>query len=133
MRVAAIVAGIMAVASAAQAQPAGLDALFAEFKPTTAGCAVGVKAKDQPPVFRGYGSADLEHAVPITPDTVFEAGSVSKQFTAAAILLLVEDGKIALTDDLRKYLPEMPDYGRPMAALGQISILGVPLALDEGA
>jgi CubicO group peptidase (beta-lactamase class C family) len=114
MRCAAIVMGLTAVASAAQAQPTGLDALFSEFKQTTAGCAVGVKARDQAPVFKGYGSADLEHAVPITPDTVFEAGSVSKQFTAAAILLLVEDGKIALTDDIRKYLPEMPDYGRPI-------------------
>lgn len=114
MRILAIVAGLAAVASAAQAQPAGFDALFADFKPTTAGCAVGVHAKDQAPVLRGYGSADLEHAVPITADTVFEAGSVSKQFTAAAILLLVEDGKIALTDDIRKYLPEMPDYGRPI-------------------
>jgi CubicO group peptidase (beta-lactamase class C family) len=108
------VLGAVALAGSAQAQPAGLDALFSEFKPTTAGCAVGVKAKDQAPVFRGYGSADLEHAVPITPDTIFEAGSVSKQFAAAAILLLVEDGKIALDDDIRKYLPEMPEYGRPI-------------------
>jgi CubicO group peptidase (beta-lactamase class C family) len=56
----------------------------------------------------------LFRSVPITPDTVFEAGSVSKQFTAAAVLLLAADGKLALTDDIRKYLPEMPDYGRPI-------------------
>jgi CubicO group peptidase (beta-lactamase class C family) len=60
---------------------------------------------------RAYGLADLEHGVPNTPSTVFEAGSASKQFTAAAILLLAEEGKLALTDDIRKYLPEIPDYG----------------------
>ena len=80
----------------------------------TPGCAVGVAEKGKPPVLRGYGSADLEHAVPVTPETIFEAGSVSKQFTAAAILLLVEDGKIALSDDIRKYLPEMPAYEKPV-------------------
>ncbi|HEY0650541.1 serine hydrolase domain-containing protein [Phenylobacterium sp.] len=114
MRFVAVLLGAAALASSAQAQPAGVDAVFADFQPTTPGCALGVKSKDQAPVLRGYGSADLEHAVPITPDTIFEAGSVSKQFTAAAILLLVEDGRIALSDDIRKYLPEVPDYGRPI-------------------
>lgn len=114
MKFAAILAGALALAAPAQAQPAAIDALFAAYTPATPGCAVGVKPKDQPPVFRGYGSADLEHGVPITPETIFEAGSVSKQFTAAAILLLVDDGKLALSDDIRKHLPEMPDYGRPV-------------------
>jgi CubicO group peptidase (beta-lactamase class C family) len=63
------------------------------------------------PILRGYGSADLEHDVPFSPDSVSEAGSVSKQFTSASILLLAEQGKLKLTDDIRKYLPEMPDYG----------------------
>ena len=56
-----------------------------------------------------YGMADLEHDVPITLDTIFEAGSVSKQFTAAAVLLLARDGKLSLDDKVRKYIPEMPD------------------------
>ena len=63
---------------------------------------------------RGYGLADLEHPVPITADSIFETGSLAKQFTAAALLLLVEDGKLALDDDIRRYLPEMPDYGMPI-------------------
>ena len=114
MRFVAILAGAAALATSAQAQPAGLDAVFARHSASTPGCAVGVAEKGKAPILRGYGSADLEHAVPITPETVFEAGSVSKQFTAAAILLLVEDGKIALSDDIRKYLPEMPEYEKPV-------------------
>ena len=80
-------------------------------KPDAPGCAIGVAEKGKPPAFRAWGMAELEHKVPITPETVFEAGSVSKQFTAAAILTLVQDGKLKLTDDIRKYLPEMPSYG----------------------
>ncbi len=59
---------------------------------------------------RAYGLADLEHGVANRPDTIFEAGSVSKQFTAAAVLLLAEDGKLSLDDPVRKYIPELPDY-----------------------
>jgi CubicO group peptidase (beta-lactamase class C family) len=57
---------------------------------------------------------DLEHALANTPNTVFEAGSVSKQFTAAAVLLLVERGQVSLDDDMRKYFPEIPAYERPI-------------------
>ena len=62
----------------------------------------------------GYGMADLERNVPITADTVFESGSVAKQFTATALLLLAQQGKISLDDPVRKYLPEIPDYGTPL-------------------
>ncbi len=62
-------------------------------------------------MLRAYGSADLEHGVAIDPATVFEIGSVSKQFTAAAVLILIEQGKLAFDDDVRKYVPELPDYG----------------------
>ncbi|MBE1162386.1 serine hydrolase domain-containing protein [Dyella acidiphila] len=75
------------------------------------GCAVGVQLGDNAPVQRAFGMADLEHAVPIGVDSVFEAGSVSKQFTAAAALILVGEGRLSLDDDIRKYLPELPDYG----------------------
>jgi CubicO group peptidase (beta-lactamase class C family) len=61
-----------------------------------------------------YGVADLEHDVPIRPDTIFEAGSVSKQFTAMAVLLLAHQGKLSLDDNVRKYIPELPDYGTPV-------------------
>lgn len=114
MRLAAVLAGVALATTAQAQQPAAIDGAFARFKPEDPGCAVGVQQKDQPPVLRGYGSADLEHGAPITPETVFEAGSVSKQFTAAAILLLAADGKLSLADDIRKHLPEMPDYGRPI-------------------
>jgi CubicO group peptidase (beta-lactamase class C family) len=63
-------------------------------------------------VNKGYGMADLEREVPITPTTVFDAGSIRKQFVAASILMLAEEGKLALTDDIRKYIPQLPDYGR---------------------
>lgn len=59
----------------------------------------------------GYGTADLDHDIPIGPNTVFHVASVSKQFTAAAILLLAQDGKLSLDDDIRKYLPEVPNFG----------------------
>lgn len=77
------------------------------------GCAMGVETGGRRDVFAS-GLADLEHGAPISADTVFEAGSVAKQFTAAAILLLAADGKLALDDDIRKFLPEMPDYGAPI-------------------
>lgn len=92
-----------------------VDRLFAGYNSLeSAGCAVSASQDGKVLVERAYGSADLEHDVPITVATPFEAGSVSKQFTAAAILLLVQDGKVKLTDDVRKYLPELPDYGRPI-------------------
>ncbi|WP_337188815.1 serine hydrolase domain-containing protein [Phenylobacterium sp.] len=97
-----------------QVRPEVIDPVFAAYTATAPGCAVGVRRGDGSPVFRAYGAADLERGAPITPDTIFEAGSVSKQFTAAAILLLVEDGKLSLADDIRRHLPEMPDYGRPI-------------------
>src|SRR5699024_8217892 len=58
-----------------------------------------------------FGAANLETQTPITDSTVFEAASVTKQFTAAAILKLIDEGKLALTDDIRDYFPELPDYG----------------------
>ena len=58
--------------------------------------------------------ADLEREVENAPDTIFEAGSVSKQFTAAAVLLLARDGKLSIDDPVRKHVPELPDYGVPL-------------------
>lgn len=105
---------LLCTVAALPAQAADLNTLFKGQDPEAPGCAVGVARTGQPATFGAYGLADLEHAVPITPETVMEAGSVAKQFTAASILMLVEDGKIALTDDIRKYIPEMPDYGTPI-------------------
>lgn len=94
---------------------AQVDAIFAPWNSReTPGCAVAVGEGGRAILSRAYGMADLEHDVPITLDTVFEAGSVSKQFTAAAVVLLAQQGKLSLTDDVRKYVPELPDYGAPV-------------------
>ncbi|WAC40397.1 serine hydrolase domain-containing protein [Pedobacter sp. SL55] len=63
---------------------------------------------------KAAGSADLEHEIANTPETRFEAGSVSKQFTSTAVLLLIESNKVGLEDEVRKYIPELPDYGKPL-------------------
>jgi len=89
-----------------------LDAIFADFAGTEGpGCAFAVSRDGQQVMSRAYGMADLEWHVPNTPETVFEPGSVSKQFTAAATILPALDGRIDPDDDIRTYFPEMPDYG----------------------
>src|ERR671910_504562 len=105
-------------ASAAAAQPAisekAVDQLFSRWTTQTPGCAVGVAVRGKPVLMKAYGMADLEHNVANTPDTVFESGSVAKQFTAMAIMLLVQDGRLSLDDQVRKYIPALPDYGVPL-------------------
>jgi CubicO group peptidase (beta-lactamase class C family) len=88
-----------------------VDHIFAAFNTHTPGCAVGVSEQGTVALRAGYGMADLERSVPVNADTVFESGSVAKQFTAMAILLLAQQGKISLDDPMRKYLPELPDNG----------------------
>lgn len=120
MRRAAVVALCLVAASVAlRGQPerpaaADVDRIFARWTSATPGCAVGVSVGGVPVLTRAYGMADLEHDVPNTPETIFEAGSVSKQFTAASVLLLARDGKLSLDDPIRKYIPELPDYGTPI-------------------
>ena len=91
-----------------------MDAVFAKWTAKTPGCAVGVAEDGKMVLERAYGMADLEHDAPNAADTIFEAGSVSKQFTAAAVLLLAREGKLSLDDQARKYVPELPDYGKPL-------------------
>jgi CubicO group peptidase (beta-lactamase class C family) len=93
-----------------------VDALFKAWSTTTPGCAIGVAVKGEPVVRAAYGMADLEHDVPNTPETIFEAGSVSKQFTAMAVMLLARDGRLSLDDAIRKHIPEVP------ASAGQVTI-----------
>lgn len=105
----------LAAARQAEDPAARLDKLFARFNSQeTPGCAVAVARDGKVVLARAYGMADLEHGVPNTPETIFEAGSVSKQFTAGAVNLLALQGKLALEDDVRKYIPEVPDYGTPI-------------------
>lgn len=91
------------------------DTVFARWNSThTPGCAVGVAREGKVLLTRGYGMADLETGTPITPQTIFESGSVAKQFTATAIMLLAQDGKLSLDDPTRKYIPELPEYDQPI-------------------
>lgn len=91
---------------------AAVDSIFAALAGTdNPGCAVGVSLNGREVLARAYGLADLEHDMPNTPVTVFEPGSVSKQFVAAATVLLAVDSRISLGDDVRDYVPELPDYG----------------------
>jgi CubicO group peptidase (beta-lactamase class C family) len=86
--------------------------IFAPFNHTdTPGCAVGASIDGATVLSAAYGMADLEHNISLSPDSVFEPGSVTKQFTAAAVLLLEQEGKLSLDDPVRKYIPELPDYG----------------------
>ena len=78
------------------------------------GCAVGVSRNGTLDHARGYGMADLEHDVPVTPRSVFSVASISKQFTAFSIGLLAQEGKLSLDDDIREYVPELPAYGKPI-------------------
>lgn len=110
-----LAAAALSAAPTAQA-PAdkSVDEIFSKWSSTTPGCAVGVAVAGKPVLAKAYGMADLEHDVPNTPETIFEAGSVSKQFTAMAILLLAKDGKLSVDDPVRKYIPELPDYKVPL-------------------
>ena len=78
------------------------------------GCAAAVSLNGETVFEKAFGLADLEHNVPNTTQTIFESGSVAKQFTAAALVLLQQDGKLSLDDPVRKYIPELPDYGVPL-------------------
>jgi len=91
--------------------PARIDAIFARFDRTSPGCGVGLGKDGHPLYTHGYGAANLEYGVPNTDSTVFESGSVAKQFTASALVLLAQDGKLSLDDDIHKYLPEVPSFG----------------------
>jgi CubicO group peptidase (beta-lactamase class C family) len=106
-----------AVPVAGQQFPANprVDRIFATWdRLTSPGCALGVLQNGRFVYERGYGMANLDYDIPNSPKLVYYVGSDSKQFTAASIGLLVLDGKIRLDDDIRKYIPEMPDYGTPI-------------------
>lgn len=91
-----------------------IDAVFSNFNSHTPGCVLGVVRSGTLVYAHGYGMARLEENVPLTPESVLEIGSVSKQFTAASIFLLEHEGKLSLDDDVRKYIPEVPTYDRPV-------------------
>jgi CubicO group peptidase (beta-lactamase class C family) len=89
-----------------------VDELFAQYdKPGSPGCSVGIIRDGKFAYRRSFGEASLELGVPLTSQSVFYMASVSKQFTAASIVLAAEEGFLSLDDDVRKYIPELPDYG----------------------
>jgi CubicO group peptidase (beta-lactamase class C family) len=88
--------------------------LFARFsRGLSPGCALAVIQDGQVVLARGYGFADLSRRAAITPRTVFDVASASKQFTAACVLLLAQRGRLRLDDDVRKYVPELPRFRAP--------------------
>jgi CubicO group peptidase (beta-lactamase class C family) len=94
-----------------KAQPK-IDKIFAAFdKPNSPGCAVGVIRGGNFIYRKGYGMGSLELGVPLSSQSIFYMASVSKQFTAASVVLAAEQGFLSLNDDVRKYIPELPDYG----------------------
>jgi CubicO group peptidase (beta-lactamase class C family) len=89
-----------------------VDKVFAKWDSTVSpGCALAAIKDGQIVYRRGYGMADLDHDIPINSQSVFHVASISKQFTAAAIILLAQEGKLSLDDDVRKYITELPDFG----------------------
>jgi CubicO group peptidase (beta-lactamase class C family) len=90
---------------------ARVDEVFSFATSSTPGCVVGVAQRGAPVITRAYGLADVERSVPLSANSVFDIGSVQKQFVAAAVLLLVQDGRLSLGDDSRTHLPELADYG----------------------
>lgn len=109
---------LLATTSLAAAQTLGqrawADSIFAELGPDTPGAAVAVVRSGQVVFRAGYGMADLDHGLPVTPETVFDVASVSKQFGGFAIASLVEAGLVDLDEEVRTYLPELPDFGEPL-------------------
>jgi CubicO group peptidase (beta-lactamase class C family) len=110
--VAALLA-IPVIVSAQDPAPAKIDSIFARFhRQDSPGCILGVSRGGKVVYEKGYGMADLERDVPITPASIFHVASISKQFTAMSILLLEQQGKLSIDDEVRKYIPELPDYGK---------------------
>jgi len=94
---------------------ARVDSVFADVDgPTKPGCAVSVMRDGALVYEQGYGRANLEYGIPITARSVFHVASVSKHFTAMAVELLVNEGKVSWDDDIRKWVPEVPDFGTPI-------------------
>src|SRR2546427_8935253 len=104
--------------TAEEKKAVAVDEIFVDLtKAGSPGCALGVYRDAKMIYSKGYGLANLEENVPITPQSVFDIGSTSKQFTAASILLLEKQGKLSINDDVRKYIPELPDYRQKVTIL----------------
>jgi CubicO group peptidase (beta-lactamase class C family) len=90
-----------------------VDQVFAQFdKPDSPGCALAVIKEGQIIYKRGYGMSNLEYGIPISPSSIFHIASISKEFTAMSVVMLANQGKLSLDDDVRKHVPEVPDFGQ---------------------
>src|SRR3954470_478386 len=87
-----------------------VDRIFAAYTSATPGCGVGIGRDGKPIYTRAFGMSNLEYGIPNSDQTVWESGSVAKQFTASAMVMLALDRKLSLDDDVRKYLPEVPSF-----------------------
>lgn len=106
---------VQCIAQVPDSLETNINRLFARYKhPGTPGAAVLIVQNGQIIFKKGYGSANLEHDIPVAPNTVFDIASVSKQFTGFAISTLIQEGKISPDDDIRKYLPEVPQFSKPI-------------------
>ena len=107
--------GVISQAFPAEPDAAAVDQIFSAYdKSASPGCSLGV-IRDGSFVYRhGYGQGSLELAAPLTSESVFYMGSISKQFTAASIVIAAHRGLLSLDDDVHKYIPELPDYGHPI-------------------
>ncbi len=111
----AFVIAVSCAVGAAEPKAAEIDKVFDKYDRTNSpGCALGVVREGKLIYERGYGMADLDHDIANTPRTVFHIASMSKQITAAAVVLLVQRGKVGLDDPVKKYIPELPEFGTPV-------------------
>jgi len=110
-----LLVALLTVAGAPLSAQASLDSIFAPWNSdTSAGCVLGIAQNGHTILERAWGRADLERGVALTPASILEAGSVSKQFTAAAVLLLAREGRLSLDDEIHRWLPELQSYGTPV-------------------
>lgn len=117
---------VLSITAAAQQSvdhtAAAVDEIFADVAaPGSPGCALAVARDGKLLYSKGFGLANIEQNVPITPESVFDIGSTSKQFSAASILLLEKQGKLSVNDDVRKYIPELRSYGKPITILNLLN------------
>jgi CubicO group peptidase (beta-lactamase class C family) len=90
-----------------------IDALFRELDTTkTPGYAMAIEQNGENIYSNGYGMANLEYGIPINPETIFHVASISKQFTAFAVLILESEGILSVDDEIKKHIPEFPDFGK---------------------
>lgn len=89
-----------------------IDSIFKFYTPSSPGCALAVTKNGTVIFQKGYGLANLEYNIPVTPNTIFHIASESKQYVAFCMLLLEKEGKLSIDDDIRKYLDYVPDFGQ---------------------